>query len=423
VAKLIDENKTPKLINFPLYRMYRISYMPFFRKVLLLLFFIVYISTIYAPSFGQNHVKKQITTIVIDAGHGGKDPGSLGKHVYEKNIALSIALKVGNNIKKYLPDVKVIYTRSTDVYIELNERAEIANKNQADLFISIHANWSSKPTPNGTETFVMGYSKAQGNLDVERKENSVILMEDDYVNKYKGFDPNSPESYIIFSLVQNTHLQQSMNFAGLIQNQFTQNAQRNSRGVKQAGFLVLWKTTMPSILIETGFITNPEEEKFLGSEKGQDIIANSIYRAFRNYKNQIENKSVYSKDSQAYDTSLTPRAPSEPIPADTNLPVSSSDTQKIEYPENLPVKVEFYLQIASSQKQIPLKSKCFKKFKNIKEINSGNTYKYIVGPKNTYNDIIEYCKVVKNYFKDAFVIALGDGKIIPLKDALKEIKD
>jgi N-acetylmuramoyl-L-alanine amidase len=391
--------------------------MHFLGKVLLKILIIVFISITYTPVFCQNHLKKQITTIVIDPGHGGKDPGTLGKHIYEREVVLNISLKVGNYIKKYMPDVKVIYTRSTDIYIPLDERAEIANKNQADLFISIHAN-SSNSWAKGTETFTMGYSKSEGNLEVARKENSVILLEEDYTKKYQGYDPNSAESYIIFSLVQNTFLQQSQNFAGLLENQFVQKAQRASRGVKQAGFLVLWKTTMPSVLIETGFLSDPEEEKFLASEKGQDIIASSIYRAFRNYKNQIENKSIYSKDNPVYDSSYA-----AVIPADSNLPAKISNTTQKINADTVPVKIEFYIQIASSQKPISSKSNYFKNFDNVKEIISGHTYKYIVGPKNSYNEIIHYSKIVKNYFPDAFVIALNDGKIIPLKEALKEIKD
>lgn len=415
----MDENKTPKLINFPFQRMYRLPYIVFFNKVLCTILLIVCISGISISVYSQNHAKKQITTLVIDPGHGGKDPGAIGKNAYEKDVVLRIALKLGDYINKYLPDVKVVYTRKTDVYIPLIERAEIANKNQADLFISIHTNSNKNTTPRGAETYAMGYSRAEENLDVARKENSVILYEDDYANKYKGYDPNSAESYIIFSLVQNTFLQQSLNFASQVQDQFSRKAQLFNRGVKQAGFLVLWKTTMPGVLIETGFISNTEEEKYLISAKGQEIIASAMFRAFRDYKNQIENRSVYAKDLPDIDSA---EAPNDILPADTNLPISTVDSIDIK-DSQLSEKVEFYVQISSSQKHKSLKSSFFKGFTNVEEIYSGNTYKYIVGKKNSYKEILEYSKIVKNYFPDAFVVAISDGKIIPLKEVLKEIKN
>jgi N-acetylmuramoyl-L-alanine amidase len=397
--------------------------MPFLNKVLFVIITITYISTIYNPSFCQNHVKKQITTVVIDAGHGGHDPGSIGKNSKEKDITLGVALKLGNYIKKYLPDVKVIFTRTTDVYVELAKRAEIANKNQADLFISIHVNSTKKNIAKGTETFVMGYSKSDENLEVARKENSVIELEDDYKNKYDGFDPNSAESYIIFSLVQSTFLQQSTEFAALVQDQFTNKAQRFNRGLKQAGFLVLWRTTMPSVLVETGFISNPEEEKFLMSQKGQEILSSSIFRAFKKYKDKIENKSFYVIEPKIDDSSAIIPEQNVSIISDSNLPEIKQDTFhqsdiNIESPA-----ADFYIQVAASQKPISFNSSYFKGFNNIKELKSGNTYKYLIGPKNNYDDIIEYSKVVKNYFPDAFIVALSNNKIIPLKDALKEIKD
>lgn len=229
----------------------------------------------------------KIRTVVIDAGHGGKDPGTVGKSIKEKDVVLKIALKVGEYIEKNIPEVKVIYTRKTDVFIELNERAAISNRNKADLFISIHANAISSPKTYGTETWVMGLHKSEDNLAVAKRENSVILYEDNYQEHYEGFD-NSPESYIMFSLMQNAYLENSLKFADKIEKQFKNKAGRHSRGVKQAGFVVLYKTATPSVLVEAGFLSNETEEKFLGTDNGRDLIASGIYRAFKEYKSEVE---------------------------------------------------------------------------------------------------------------------------------------
>lgn len=229
----------------------------------------------------------KIRTVVIDAGHGGKDPGTVGKTFKEKDVVLQIALKVGEYIEKNVSNVKVVYTRKIDQFIELTERAAIANRNKADLFISIHANAISNPKIFGTETWVMGLHKSEDNLSVAKRENSVILYEDNYEEHYEGFD-NSPESYIMFSLMQNAYLENSLRFADKIEKQFKNKAARHSRGVKQAGFVVLYKTATPSVLVEAGFLSNETEEKFLGTENGQDLIASGIYRAFKEYKSEVE---------------------------------------------------------------------------------------------------------------------------------------
>ncbi len=229
----------------------------------------------------------KIRTVVIDAGHGGKDPGTHGANLNEKDVVLKIALKLGEYIEKNYPEIKVIYTRKTDKFIELDERANIANKNKADLFISIHANAISNTKTFGTETWVMGLHKSEANLAVAKRENSVILKEDNYEEKYQGFD-NSTESIIMMSLIQNAYLESSVKFADKIEKQFKSKAGRNSRGVKQAGFIVLYKTTTPSVLVEVGFLTNVTEEKFLGANDGQDLIASGIYRAFKEYKSEVE---------------------------------------------------------------------------------------------------------------------------------------
>lgn len=234
------------------------------------------------------HKEFKVSTVVIDAGHGGHDPGTSGKKYKEKDIALSIALKVGKYIEQYVQGVKVIYTRKDDNYIALDQRADIANKNKADLFISIHVNSIPNNTTYGTETWVMGLHKSETNLEVAKRENSVILLDENYHERYEGFDPNSPESYILFSLTQDAYLESSLKMAEKIEKQFKTRVGRRSRGVKQAGFVVLYKTAMPSVLVETGFITNAKEEEYLGSEQGQDLIASGIYRAFKEYKFEVE---------------------------------------------------------------------------------------------------------------------------------------
>jgi len=221
-------------------------------------------STTVGPEF-------KVDVVVIDAGHGGKDTGTLGKKSKEKDIALKIALRVGSYIEKNIPGVKVIYTRKDDRFLELEDRAEIANKKAF-----------------GTETFVMGLHKDEGNLEVAMRENSVILQEDNFEEKYEGFDPKSTESYILISLTQSVHLENSLSFASKVEKQFKGKAGRNSRGVKQAGFVVLWRTAMPSVLVETGFLSNGNEEQFLLSENGQELISSGIYRAFKDYKTEVE---------------------------------------------------------------------------------------------------------------------------------------
>ncbi|MFQ3213384.1 MAG: N-acetylmuramoyl-L-alanine amidase [Marivirga sp.] len=236
-----------------------------------------------------NRPSYKVDKIVIDAGHGGKDGGTSGAVSKEKDVALKIATELGTIIKEYLPDVEIIYTRNNDTFIELDERANIANKNGADLFVSIHCNaveYSDKV--KGTETWVMGLHKSETNLNVAKRENSVILMEENYTEKYEGFDPNDPASHILFSLYQNAYLSNSLNLAEKIEYQFKKRVGRNSRGVKQAGFVVLYKSSMPSVLVETGFLSNPTEERYLNDELGQTYIASGIFRAIRDYKVEIE---------------------------------------------------------------------------------------------------------------------------------------
>jgi len=237
--------------------------------------------------------KSQLKTVVIDPGHGGHDPGAIAGGINEKDLVLSVALRLGNKIKYQFPGVKVIYTRSRDIFIPLYERAAIANRNNADVFISIHANFVAEKFVTGSETFTLGLHRSQENLEVAKKENSVILLEDDYSTNYQGFDPNEPESYIMFENMQAEYQSQSIGLASDIQDEFRKNLNLNNRGVKQAGFLVLRRTSMPCVLIEIGFISNATERKFLISESGKEKVAESVFRAFSNYKTTIDLKSHF----------------------------------------------------------------------------------------------------------------------------------
>jgi N-acetylmuramoyl-L-alanine amidase len=340
--------------------------------------------------------------IVIDPGHGGRDPGALGSISREKDINLAIALKTGEYISKNMPDVKVVYTRKSDITVDLYDRPKIANENKADLFISIHTNWTSSKSVLGAETYIMGLTKDEQNLEVAMKENAVMLLEEDYSTKYQGFDPKSPESYIMFTLMQNVFHKQSTSLALKIQTQFTERVSRKDRGVKQAGFWVLFNTTMPSVLIETGFISNPAEEKFLMSQQGQDYLASAIFRACRDYIAEISSRSIALADLKI-DTQMT--ASLEPAPA---TPV--------------PDEVAFMVQVSSSSARIEIKPGNFKGLKEINELSSGKIYKYASGKFDRYEEAARHRKEVARIYPDAFVIAVIANEIVPLQEALDRIK-
>lgn len=241
------------------------------------------------PNEPAGNAPNQLRTIVLDAGHGGKDPGTHGRYAKEKNINLALILQLGRKIKANHPGIRIIYTRSSDNFVDLYERGAIANRNRADLFISIHCNASpSSSRVYGTETYTLGLHRTQSNLDVARRENAVILQEKNYQQTYKGFNPNSPLATIMLANYQHAFMASSIDFAQKVERSFQRNADRRSNGVKQAGFIVLWKTTMPSILIETGYLTNPAEELYLKSDQGQEQMASAIYKAFAQYKEDIE---------------------------------------------------------------------------------------------------------------------------------------
>ncbi|MDP7567128.1 MAG: N-acetylmuramoyl-L-alanine amidase [Flavobacteriales bacterium] len=348
----------------------------------------------------------KLKTIVIDPGHGGHDPGNLGTGRYkktEKHIALAISLKVGELIKQNFPEIEIIYTRDTDDdFLKLGARTQLANDKNADLFISVHCDAFTNPKAYGAGVYVMGMSKLKANMDVAMKENAVIYLEDDYKENYEGFDPNTPESYIVFSLTQNTHLDQSLQLAEEVEQQFATRANRKSRGVKQAPFYVISRANMPSILIECGFLTNPDEEDFLHSEKGQEYMSSAIFRAFRTYKESVEG--VESDDEK-----------------ETNVPIEVEVKKTIVKEERkivlIPDKVIFKVQIGTYLKSM-LSDKTFTSIHAEEEIVNG-TYKYYVGSENDKNkaDIIK-TKMRENGFKGAFVVAFYKDKRISMKEAL-----
>ena len=337
--------------------------------------------------------------IVIDPGHGGRDPGALGSFSKEKNINLAIALKTGEYISENLRNVTVVYTRNNDSTVDLIDRPRIANKNNADLFISIHTNWARVSGVAGSETYVMGATKDEENLAVAIKENEVILLEDDYSTKYQGFDPKSPESYIIFTLMQNEFQKQSTDLALKIQTQFTEKAERKNRGVKRAGFWVLFNTTMPSVLVESGFITNPSEEKFLNSNQGQDYMASAIYRACRDY--------VYEIDGRSGISTMKPDRPGVVATGNSGDPV----------PEG---KLVFMVQVATSSSGTEIKPENFNGLSNITELKANDRFKYATGIFDDYPEAVKHRKKLEVIYPDAFVIAVKDNKILPLQQALEQ---
>jgi N-acetylmuramoyl-L-alanine amidase len=362
-------------------------------KLLQLVFLLLVVS-----GWHSLNASEKTWVIVIDAGHGGKDPGALGPLSKEKNINLAIALKTGEYLEQNMTNIKVLYTRKTDVFVGLKERAEFANKNKADLFISIHSNWAGTKTIRGAETYIMGLSKDEQNLEVAMKENEVILLEDNFSTKYEGFDPKSPESYIIFSLMQNVFQEQSTGFASKIQNQFKNRAGRIDRCVKQDGFWVLYMTSMPSVLIETGFITNPDEEKYLISNEGQDYLASAIYRALRDYITEVDKKSRIQTSMNAKPVTITDSSTSEKTPGNEEL--------------------LFMIQVASSAAKKEVRPENFRGIKEVIEISAGDRFRYATGSFVNYSSAVEYRKTIEAVYPDAFIIAIKSNKILPLQDAL-----
>lgn len=417
-------------------------------------------------TFSQKREPGKVKTLVIDPGHGGDKPGALGKHSKEKELTLAIAKKFGKLVQDNYPDVKVIYTRTTDVDVALSERANIANREKADLFISIHCNSHPTSTPTGMETYVMGLSRSRANMEVAKKENADILLEDGYKSNkdYQGFDPNSPESYVMFAMYQNAYIDKSLNFAQFCQEQYKQKIKTVNRGVKQAEFFVIYKTAMPSVLTEVGFISNPTEEAYMMSDEGQATIAICLLNAFANYKAHEEatakpakmqidlpgygkNKETKKVDTPADSTSHADQRQDDAL-ASTILESQGEDAPKahIDAPtaprkENLSgtVQIEreedelvvtvqkdqevvegvtYRVQFLTSEKEIPSGAKDFKGVTDYQVYKQDGLYRYTMGneptiarAKNIQNEL------KKKGFSDAFVIAFYNGKRISLQEA------
>ncbi len=442
-------------------------------------FTLTFLILFLAPPMENNifsQEKPSITKVVIDAGHGGKDPGTIGKKSQEKNITLQIAMKLSEDIRDRCKDVTVILTRTTDEFIELHERAEIANRSKADLFISIHCNSNPKHTFKGVETYVMGLHRTEANLEIAKKENAAILMEPDYSTTYNGFDPNSDESYITFTLFQNAYLEQSTRFASFVQDEMKDRVGMNDRGVRQAGFLVLYRTTMPSVLVETGFLSNPEEEKFLMSEKGQQYIASAICRAFCKFKakqegNGKEIASLNNKKSTSLTANQTspvvekeifpPAEQTEKMPVKNDTVESKEktgenaaqkdilspeekpkkplrDTLKVKenpktFPSNKPVLVAkkentenivFRVQIATSQKMISTHSAKFEGLPEVWMYQHQGLFKYTAGKAFNPEALARVLTEAKNKgFNDAFIVAFHGEERISIAEAKKLLSE
>lgn len=362
-------------------------------------------------------------TLVIDPGHGGKDPGAIGKKGKEKNINLNVALKLGNLIKVNCKDVNIVYTRQKDTFVALDRRAQIANNAKADLFISIHTNSVAKgKTVRGTETYTLGLHRTEDNLEVAKKENSVILIESDYEQRYAGFNPNSAESYIIFEFLQDKNMEKSVRLATDIQKQFRNTAKRIDKGVHQAGFLVLRETTMPGVLVELGYISNPDEERYLLTEAGTSALAKSIYQAFLSYKKKFD-----MGDTTRPALAKTPEKVQEPAPA--QKPKTQSKPQTPNKPKNEPTKSTqsdkpiFKIQFLTSDKKLPAGSKLFKGLTPVGHYQEKGIYKYTYGESHDYNKVLRTKRQISTKFKDAFIIAFKNGKKMNVNEAIKEFKN
>ncbi len=400
----------------------------------------------------------RIKTIVLDAGHGGKDAGCSGKTSKEKHIALNVVLKLGQAIERQFPSINVIYTRKTDVFIPLYKRAAIANKNNADLFISIHCNALGHKAHlvHGSETYVMGLHTAEHNLDVARRENESILLEEDYQKNYQGFDPNSDEGHIFLSMFQNAFLDKSIQFAEKVETKIKVKAQRRSRGVKQAGFVVLKETTMPSVLIETGYLTNANEEAFLVTNAGQNKMANAIFEAFIDYKLEVEEQTAEPLAALRPQTvALVAPVTNTNIIAEQTRTLAKPTTfqsqkqiqQSIASPKNIPnnlivdnkraemippkaielpkvetPKIVFKVQLAASPAELETSSKKWSKIQFVEVRKEKNLYKYLTGSHSDYHIALKNRnEVLSKGFNGAFIVAYKDGQRISLQIARQEV--
>lgn len=383
-------------------------------------------------------------TLVIDAGHGGHDTGAPGKFSKEKDINLKTALAFGKYVEKNCPDVKVIYTRKKDVFVELKDRAGIANKAKADLFISIHTDaLENNSVARGMTTYTLGMHRAKDNLDVAKRENSVILIEKNYKETYQGFDPNSAESYIIFEFMQDKNMQRSVDLATFIQNKTCQAADRPSRGVKQAGFLVLRETSMPSCLVELGFITTPAEEKLLNEDVTIDNIAKGIYNAFVEYKKKYDNNITVPYKAEEPTINIVDVVPGqdkkEEVRAEKPDKAVKAEEKKEEKKRKDKEKEEkektlyvasgdnagvpvFKVQILATDKPFKKGDAHFKGRTDYNQYTENGMTKYTIGETADYNEILRLKSELQATFGDCFVVAFKEGQKMNISEAIKEYK-
>ncbi len=378
-------------------------------------------------------------TVTIDAGHGGKDVGAPGKHSYEKDLALAIALKLGHYIETQMPDVNVYYTRKIDVFIELYERAKIANRNNSDLFISVHINANDKKEPSGTSTYVMGFSKSKENLDLVMQENKSIYLEKDYETNYAGLDPSSPLNTIIFNNVQNNNLSQSLELATAVQDQFRDGAKRKDIGVHQGNLAVLWKCAKPSILIEAGFISNLQEEAYMMTDGGQDNIAHAVFLAFKQYKESIDAriqdvakstgtpaesglavKPEVPKDSEGAGTRISSEEKkSKTVVVDKpEIPSKATRTNEKKKTPDSSTGVEFRVQVLAAATSLPSGSRELKGVKNLEDIRMDGYHKYMSEPVKVYEEALDLQKKLGAIFKGAFIVAFKNGEKVPVSSVV-----
>ncbi len=419
IKKRFDAEKDKKFFGMKI---------PFQKYLLLPYGFLILFLSIFASSVAAQEKK---FVVVIDAGHGGHDPGAMGKISREKDINLAVAKELAKLMENN-KELKVVLTRKTDKYLTLQERADIANENHADLFICIHTNSSKSSSAYGAETYTLGLAKTNANLEVAMRENSVILLEENYQTKYQGFDPTSVDSYIMFEFMQDKYLDKSIEFASLVQQHLDRNG-RLDRGVRQAGFWVLHRSACPSTLIELGFISNLEEELFLSSEYGQKKMAQAIYTAFLDFKKEHD-----KRNGKPNSTSVSNQAPSkksENIVSESqnnySTPIQQAEIENIntanitnqeKQTENILPSTQqpvFKLQILASKKKLSPQANELKGLKSVDYYIENELYKYTVGAETDYNKIVQLKNNLSAKFPQAFIVAFVNGKKVDVKEALR----